>query len=56
MQIDPTGRTTLATGSTQGIGAATVQELARAGARGAVNGHEEARARGATARVGERRV
>ena len=41
MQIDVSGKTALVTGSTQGIGAAIAEGLARAGATVGVNGRSE---------------
>lgn len=52
MKIDLSGRTALVTGSTDGIGLATVQGLAAAGAAVIVNGRSQEKADAAAARIG----
>lgn len=53
MNIELTGKTALVTGSTQGIGLAIAEQLARSGARVVVNGRTAARVDEAVARLGE---
>lgn len=52
MNIDLSGRTALVTGSTEGIGFAIAQGLARSGATVIVNGRTQAKVDGAVARIG----
>jgi 3-oxoacyl-[acyl-carrier protein] reductase len=54
LQIDLTGRTAFVTGSTRGIGLTIAQTLYQAGAKVAVIGRDEARAREVAAGLGER--
>lgn len=51
MQIDLTGKTALVTGSTEGIGYAISRQLAKAGAKAAVNGRSEDKTTAAAKRL-----
>lgn len=53
MNIELTGKTALVTGSTQGIGLAIAEQLARSGARVVVNGRTPARVDEAVAKLGD---
>jgi NAD(P)-dependent dehydrogenase (short-subunit alcohol dehydrogenase family) len=53
VNIELTGKTALVTGSTQGIGLAIAEQLARSGARVVVNGRTAARVDEAVAKLGE---
>ncbi|MFN6552467.1 SDR family NAD(P)-dependent oxidoreductase [Mycolicibacterium septicum] len=53
MNIELTGKTALVTGSTQGIGLAIAEQLARSGARVVVNGRTAARVDEAVSKLGE---